>query len=340
MSTAHLSDEELMMMVPSTEGSVVVDPPVVEEVSVVDVPPEVADAVPVVEAVENTPAAEVVTKELEETTPDYEALYKQVMAPFKANGKTIELKDTSELMQLVQQGANYTRKMQDIAPHRKVLMMLENNGLLDQDKLSYLIDLDKRNPEAIKKLVKDAGINPMEIDTDEASAYQASNHSVSDEEASFRTTLDDLRSAPDGQTTLNLIHNGWDQASKEVLWKNPDILTTIHQQRESGVYDRISTEIERQKMLGVIPPNTPFLHAYKAVGDKLVEANAFADMTPNKAPTAPVAVRAVLPKPVVSNSAQATAASTSRSTPRKAEPLVNPLNASDDEFMLYMSKRV
>lgn len=337
-TTAHLTDEELMTMVPSSEETVVVDTPIVEEVSEVVTPTEeVTDVAPVVEEVTEP---EDTTKESEEATPDYEALYKQVMAPFKANGKTIELKDTSELMQLVQQGANYTRKMQDIAPHRKVLMMLENNGLLDQDKLSYLIDLDKRNPDAIKKLVKDAGINPMEIDTDEASAYQASNHSVTDEEASFRTTLDDLRSAPDGQATLNLIHNGWDQASKEVLWKNPDILTTIHQQRESGVYDRISTEVERQKMLGIIPPNTPFLHAYKAVGDKLVEANAFADMTPSKTPAAPVAVRAALPKPVVSNSSQATAASTSRSTPRKAEPLVNPLSGSDDEFMLYMSKRV
>ena len=336
-TTAHLTDEELMTTTFAPEAEVV-DTPIVEEVSEVVAPIEKASTVaPVVEEVIEPDDT---TKESEEAAPDYEALYKQVMAPFKANGKTIELKDTSELMQLVQQGANYTRKMQDIAPHRKVLMMLENNGLLDQDKLSYLIDLDKRNPDAIKKLVKDAGINPMEIDTDEASAYQASNHSVTDEEASFRTTLDDLRAAPDGQATLNLIHTGWDQASKEVLWKNPEILNTIHQQRETGVYDRISTEIERQKMLGTIPPNTPFLHAYKAVGDKLVEANAFADMTPSKTPAVPVAVRAALPKPVVGNSSQATAASTSRSTLRKAEPLVNPLATSDDEFMLFMSKRV
>lgn len=59
--------------------------------------------------------------------------------------ETIELRDSSEAVQLMQKGANYTRKMQDIAPHRKVLLMLENNGLLDEGKLSYLIDLEKKN---------------------------------------------------------------------------------------------------------------------------------------------------------------------------------------------------
>ncbi len=72
-----------------------------------------------------------------ETPPDYKALYEKVMAPLKANGKTIDIKSPEELIQLAQMGANYTRKMQAIAPHRKVLLMLENNGLLDEGKLCF-----------------------------------------------------------------------------------------------------------------------------------------------------------------------------------------------------------
>ena len=107
---------------------------------------------------------------------DYEAFYKKVMAPFKANGKMITLRSPEEAIQLMQQGANFTKKMQAIAPHRKLLIMLENNGLLDESKINYLIDLDKKNPEAIKKLVKDAGIDPKDIDTQaEKKKHQSNN---------------------------------------------------------------------------------------------------------------------------------------------------------------------
>lgn len=354
-----MSDEDIMnMQSPPKEGEVA------EPVEKTE-PAEVVEVVAPVEEVVETPTAqtEAVTPKEEpkkevidpssigskpeekpaasetQAAVDYEAFYKEMMAPFKANGRTIEPKSVYELQQLKQMGANYTKKMQDIAPHRKVLMMLENNGLLDEGKLSYLIDLEKKNPDAIKKLIKDAGIDPMDIDTTVEPTYREGNHKVTDEEASFRGTLDDLNSNPAGKETLNLIHTGWDQASKEVLWKNPEILTMIHQQREGGIYDRIATEVERQRILGTIAPNTPFLHAYKAVGDKMVEANAFADLVQKTAPT-PVITRAAVPKPQVANGDKANAAASSRSTAKKAEVFVNPLSMSDDEFLKHMNNRV
>ena len=276
---------------------------------------------------------------------NYEEVYKQIMAPFKANGKTIELKSPAEVIQLMQMGANYTRKMQDLQPHRKMLMMLENNGLMDEGKLSYLIDLDRKDPEAIKKLIKDSGIDPMEIDTAVEPAYREGNHKVSDEEASFRGVLDELSSTQEGKETLQVINTGWDQASKEALWKNPDVMQVMHEQRANGIYDRIAAEVERQRVLGVIPPTTPFIHAYKAVGDQLVAANGFADLI--KAPPVTtqanpvvVATRVVPPKKVVTNGDQANAAASTRATPQQAAKFVNPLAMSDDEFLKQMQDRL
>ena len=352
-----MSDEDIMnMQSPPKEGEVVEPVEKTEPAEVVEVvtPVEEAAETPAAQTETATPKEEPKKEESDsssvgskpeekpaatEAAVDYEAFYKQVMTPFQANGKTIELRDISEAVQLMQKGANYTRKMQDIAPHRKVLMMLENNGLLDEGKLSYLIDLEKKNPDAIKKLIKDAGIDPMDIDTTVEPAYREGNHKVTDEEASFKEALGELNSNPAGKETLNIIHTGWDQASKEVLWKNPEILTMIHQQREGGIYDRIATEVERQRVLGTIAPNTPFLHAYKAVGDKMVEANAFADLVQKTAPT-PVITRAVVPKPQVVNGDKANAAASSRSTAKKAEAFVNPLSMSDDEFLKHMNNRV
>lgn len=279
--------------------------------------------------------------------PDYEGMYKKLMAPLKANGKTIDLKNPEEAIQLMQMGANYTRKMQALAPHRKLLLMLENNGLLDEGKLSFLIDIEKKNPEAIKKFIKDAGLDPREIDLDDPAAkpYLEGNHRVTDEESNFRSILDELSSNPEGKETLQTIQTQWDQASKEVLWKQPDVMQLIHQQRENGIYDRISTELERQRALGMIPSNVPFLQAYKVIGDQLAAANAFDDLLKpaakqqqQPAQAAPVATTVQKVKPVAANGDKVSAASPTRSTPRKAETTVNPLALSDEDFMKQVSQ--
>ena len=289
---------------------------------------------PAVETDPNKPAEQ-------STTVDYKEAYGHIMAPLKANGKTIELRSVDELRSLAQMGANYTRKMQDIAPHRKILLMLENNGLLDESKLSFYIDLEKKNPEAIKKLVAESGIDPLEIDTSVPAKYQASNHTVTDEELGFRSVLDEVCASPEGQQTVATINSTWDQVSKERLWKDPSLISVFHQQRENGIYARITSEVDRLKALGQIPVGTTFLDAYKLVGDHLHKSNAFADLVKpspsNQAvqtpavPT-PVAVKTVTPKAPVVNPAVA-AASTPRSTPKRAQTIVNPLAVSDEDFM-------
>lgn len=275
---------------------------------------------------------------------DYKSFHDQVMAPFKANGKMIQLKSPEEAIALMQMGANYTRKMQEIQPHRKVLLMLENNGLLDEGKLSYLIDLDKKNPDAIKKLVKDAGLDPMDIDTSAEPAYREGNHRVSDEEAAFRGVLDDLSATDNGKQTLQVINSTWDQASKELLWKNPGVMNLINQQRELGIYDRILTEVERRKALGQVPINQPLLQIYQQVGQEMVAGNAFADIVqPAQQPretVAPVASRVVPPKPVVKNGDRATAAAPSKAAAKPAKVIVNPLSMSDDDFLKQFQGRL
>jgi hypothetical protein len=186
-----------------------------------------------------------------EEKPGTERVF-QVPTSFKANGKTIELKNEQEALALMQMGANYTKKLQELQPHRKMLMMLENNGLLNEGKLSFLIDLEKKNPEAIKKLIKDAGIDPLEIDTSVDSAYRPGDHSVTDQEEQFRTVISDIATDEAGKETVLKIQS-WDQTSKDAVWAQPEIMRVIHEQRENGVYDIITTEMERRKTLGTIP---------------------------------------------------------------------------------------
>lgn len=284
-----------------------------------------------------TESAQTETKEI-----DYKAAYEAIMKPFKANGKMIELKSPEELIQLAQMGANYTRKLQELQPSKKLLMMLENHDLLDEGKLSFLIDLSKKNPEAIKKLVKDSGLNPLEMDVEAESNYQAGNHRVADEEINFRTALDDVRSTPEGQKSLVLMNSTWDQSSKEVLWKQPALMKIMHQQIESGVYGLISAEVDRKRTLGQISIDAPFLEAYKLVGDEMAKAGAF-DALANPTTTGtktPVAKTVATPNPVVKNGQQAAAAGATRTSAKPVTKVINPLAMSDEEFLKQMENRV
>jgi hypothetical protein len=247
-------------------------------------------------------------------------------------------------------GANYTRKLQELQPHRKIVTMLSNNGLLDEGKLSFLIDLDKKDPEAIKKLIKDAGMDVLDIDTSVDPAYTPGSHQVTDAELNFRTVTEELVSAPGGRETISLIHDKWDEASKEALWEDPSVLAVIHEQRQNGVYDVINAEVDRQITLGNIPPNTPFLEAYTRVGDAMVAQAAKQTESGEQKPGAteelavdgpqPIATRAAAPKPALANGEKAKAASPTRAGAKKAEVLKNPLAESDEEFLKSMSGRV
>lgn len=281
-----------------------------------------------------------------ETTPNYEQFYETVMKPFVANGKTVELKSPEEAVQLMQMGANFTRKMQELAPVRKLVTMLQNNNL-DEDKLSYLIDLDKKDPEAIKKLIKDSGLDPLDIDTNTEPAYREGSHKVTDAEVNFKTHLDDLKSNPDGLETLIHIDKTWDQASKEKLGQQPELMSIIHAQRQAGIYDQIVNEMDRRKTLGQLQPGTSFMDAYGIIGAELDKAGAFANNTQAdlgqpanngsvkqedpKPDPALVATRTAAPKPDAAAQAAAAAAAT-RSTPATAKAATNFLSMSDEEF--------
>lgn len=284
-------------------------------------------------------------------TVDFKSFYDTIMKPFKANGKLIAPKSPEEAIQLMQMGANYTRKMQDLVPARKAVMTLENNGLmvngvLDEGKLSYLIDLDKKNPEAIKRLIKESGFDAMGYDPDDKDGYTPhGNHIVSDSQVVFKAALDDVSSTDEGIKTLQEINANWDQASKDVLFNNPDVVRIINDQRASGIYDKIVDEINHQRTVGGIGQSVPFIQAYRLVGDQMQSRGEFNQQASKEVPATqqpnkqPIAVRAEAPKVQVNNSEQVAAAASTRAQNKSAKVQSNPLALSDEDFMKQMSNR-
>lgn len=268
-----------------------------------------------------------------ETQVDYKAAYERIMGPFKANGKEVKLQSLDEAIQLMQMGANYTKKLQALQPNLKLLKMLENNGLLDEGKLSYLIDIDKKNPQAIQKLVRESGIDPMEIDTTVEPTYKPSNHRVTDEEMLFTSTLEEVASDPVGKEMIVHINKTWDARSKEALWSDPAIMRVMADHRNTGIYDKITAEIERRKVLGYLK-NEPFLQTYYAVGQEMKEQGILVQNTQATETTNSSRVVDTRPaqKKTVDNNQKARAASPVKVAPHKTTQEFNPLALSDEDF--------
>ena len=268
----------------------------------------------------------------------YKSLYEKVMAPFKASGKTIQLKDPEEALELIKKGVDYTRKTMEIAADRKFLVMLEKNQLKDEAKLSFLIDLANKNPEAITKLIADSGVDPLDIDTSAPSNYSPGNHSVSDDEIRFTETLTEVNSTPEGQQVVQRIFSGWDQASQGHMWKEPEAMRVLLAQKQSGVFDIVEGEVERRRLLGQIPATTSYLDAYRYVGLELGQAGAFNHLPAFQgqgAANSPIATRAASTVAKSATDPTVRAAAPTRSTARMgSKPTIDDFaDLSDEEFL-------
>ena len=299
--------------------------------------PEVSEQEPEAEP-EEVPApeeeGEVPSEEGEkEETPDYEAFYKEVLQPFKANGKTIELRDAREAVQLMQMGANYTRKAQELSKHRKTLALLEDNGIASAEDVAFLIDLKKNNPAALRKLLKDNNIDPLDIDTSAEVDYKPQVRQVSDKDLEARSVLGELNSTPEGAKTLNMLAETWDEESTQYMWNNPQTFKLIHEQRESGVFDNIMNEVERQTTLGVLSPGGSILEKYHTVGNQLY------GQTQQQNTRRPIDTRTAS-RSSANNSNRAKAAGSPRASNRTSMVMEDLARLDDDAFLAAMKARL
>ena len=211
---------------------------------------------------------------------DYETKYKELLAPFRANGKEIKVETADDLRRLAQMGVGYNAKMAELKPIRKLAKMLENEGSLNEEKINYLIDLSKNNVSAITKLVKDSGINPLDIDTDSAEAYKPNTYTVHDNQLALDEALDDLERTSSGQRVIDLVSTKFDKASKRVLVSNPAYMQQLESHIENGIYDQVMAVVDRERLFNRIPDNLSDLDAYNMIGQQMAQAGAFNGTAP------------------------------------------------------------
>ena len=260
----------------------------------------------------------------------------KLFAPIKASGRTIKIESVEEAIQLAQKGLNYHDKMAGLKPSLNIVRTLEREGLLDQDKLNELIDLYKKKPEAIAKLVKESGIDLLDVDDKQVANYKPNQYGLSDTETALEDTMAELKQSPSYERVINFAGNQIDNASKQLIIKNPHVLLHFAEQVETGVFDVIQAELAKQKVLGNLKGMND-IEAYDAVGKHLASKGAFNHLQPSQpqGDKPAVVVQPKAPKPVDPAVAKAKAAAApAKTTPtgKSTKPAFNPLALSDEEF--------
>ena len=252
---------------------------------------------------------------------DYKSIYEQVFKPFKANGKEITPKSVEDIISLMQMGANYTKKMQLMAPMKKVVQSLDN-AKIDEQELNFLIDVSKGDKEAIKQLLIKHKIDPLEIDLDGDNTYSPKNNIASDEDVEFNDTLMDIHdSLPRIQEILN---KTWDDNSKKAILKDPRLMRALHEEVQMGRFDEVQKRLEAEKTFG----------RYKGVSDvdayiDLVSKMEQERMKTKTQPETPTRTESTKKIPDKSKAAPTKGKTSKSSSSLTAKDL---LSMSDDEF--------
>lgn len=257
----------------------------------------------------------------------------RIFATFRANGRDMQVKSVDEAIRLMQMGANYSQKQAGHKKNAAYVKVLEQNGLLDHEKLSFAVDLLAGKPEAIGKLLKDTKVDVHDLDDDKVAAYRAVSRAPSKATLDLDSVVSEIEDSPHFNRLVGDMKS-WDQESQALLGNHPESLRQLNEQIGNGVYDKIMDEVNRQQVLGTLI-GVPIMQAYNQIGQSMAAAGAFNApapkgpvkklVTPGKKPSATPAVaedrrRAAAPSKGVST------ATTETTNPKF-------LNMSDAEFL-------
>lgn len=170
---------------------------------------------------------------------------------FKANGKDFTFTE-AEMMEQFEgvfgKAMDYTQKMQKIAPFRKMISALEEQNIT-QDQFNLALDILKGDKGALKQLAQDKKIDLSDLSfEDEENNYKPTDYGDSD----FQTQIKDIESQigkdVEYTTTVDIIDNQWDDASRQLIADNPNVIMGLHNDVKSGVYDKIAPEALKLKL--------------------------------------------------------------------------------------------
>lgn len=179
---------------------------------------------------------------------DYKAFYEKVTSEYKANGKIMPgIKSPDDLVTALQMASNYAQKTAALKPSLKRVKMLKD---VTDEELNEMLDFRARNPEVIKKALKDANLDPLDIDIDEDLDYVPTDHTIPDAQIEFEEVIGSIEDTPEFETTSKVVSEQWDEASRQAMFENPQLIVGLNQEVAMGRFEKVSAMMDQARLLG------------------------------------------------------------------------------------------
>ena len=229
---------------------------------------------------ENSQEEDETSKEESENTdsePNYKEFYEKVaLAKFTANGKEVEgFKDPADLIRAQQMLHGYSDKMKVFKEYKPFLKALEERKITsDTGKFNLAMSLLDGDLEAIKKVLKDKGIDPLELDLDDIK-YTAKNVLPSQAQMLIEETYEQAENIGVGEKFTRVINKDWDVKSLQELVNNNAVRNDLLQHLSDGTYDIVNNEIKRMELLDATGAldNMSSIEKYRAAVLRLQQQN-------------------------------------------------------------------
>lgn len=177
-----------------------------------------------------------------------------VKRKFTANGQEFEFTDQEIQEQfgtVFAQSVDYTKKMQKIAPYRKMISALETEGVTSE-KLNLAIDALKGNKNALLALMEENNIDSYDLtaeDTEDNNSYTPTEYGKNETQLGIEEISNSISSDPEYKITVDVVDNQWDQTSRDSLSSNPKMIQGLHNDIKSGLYDKVAPIAMKMKVL-------------------------------------------------------------------------------------------
>lgn len=208
---------------------------------------------------------------------DVKEFYEKVaLAKFTANGKEVEgFKDPADLIRAQQMLHGYSDKMKVFKEYKPFIKALEERKLTtDADKFNLAMSLLDGDPEAIKKVLKEKGIDPLELDLEDIK-YTNRNVLPSQAQLLIEETYEEAENLGIGDKFGRVINKDWDIKSLQELVSNSLVRNDLLQHLNDGTYDIVNNEIKRMELLdstGVMDSMSS-IEKYRAAVGRLQQQN-------------------------------------------------------------------
>jgi hypothetical protein len=277
----------------------------------------------------------------EDDVEDFEAMYKAMLEPIQANGRQNTVKTVEEARKFMSMGMGYTKRMEGLKSARLLEQKMKEHNLLDEGKLDFLIALDKKNPEAIAKMLKDAKLDPLKIDMESDSSYQPEAYSGGEDSLALDDVITELENSSHAPDIAELISTKWGESSREILRSKPALLNIIDSHMEVGIYDSIMDRVEQEKMLGSYM-GVSDIEAYGQTAERMKSEGQFNHLfnpaQGKQVESKPATItKAIIPQRKVDpNLEQKKASATTKSKPASKKTPKAYLDMTDEEFLASM----